>query len=258
MKKYLAENAYNLIASLFSVAAMWLVWIIAYAVVKNDYLVPSFWGTAGEFFSLFGQAFFWEAFAHTLLRTFVAFLMSFVLGFAAAAAGVAFAPFARFLRPIIAVCRTLPTMAVLLLILVWTSPRTAPVVVTVLVLFPVIYSQLTSSISGVGGELAEMARAYRLTTWQKLSKIYVPQIAPVTVRETGSNLSFGIKLTISAEVMAHTYTALGGLMSEAQTYYNLPRLAALTLCAIFAGLIIELVFRLIAKYAFAWKRGGEV
>lgn len=257
MKKYLAENAYNLAASLLAVVAMWLVWIIAYAAVGNDYLVPSFWGTAEEFFSLFAQAFFWQAFAYTLLRTAAAFLISFALGLVAAALGVAFAPFSRFLRPIIAVCRTLPTMAVLLLILVWTSPKTAPIVVTVLVLFPVIYSQLTSSISGVGGELAEMARAYRLTARQKLSKIYLPQIAPVTVAQTGANLSFGIKLTISAEVMAHTYTALGGLMSEAQTYYNLPRLAALTLCAIFAGLITELIFRLISRYAFAWQRRAE-
>lgn len=258
MKKYLSENGYNLACSLFSVVLMWVVWLVAYAVVGNDYLVPSFFGTAEEFFALFAEGFFWAAFGHTLLRTLVAFLISFALGFAAAAAGVAFAPFARFLRPIIAVCRTLPTMAVLLLILVWMSPRSAPVVVTVLVLFPVVYTQLTSSVSGVDGGLIEMAKAYRLTTGQKIFKIYVPQIAPVTVSQTGANLSFGIKLTISAEVMAHTYTALGGLMSEAQTYYNLTRLAALTLCAIFAGIVAELIFRLIARYAFAWKRGEEV
>lgn len=258
MKRYFAKNAGNIAASLFAVAAMWIVWLIAYAAVGNEYLVPSFADTVAEFFSLFGKAFFWAAFGNTLLRTFIAFLISFALGFACAAAGLAFEPFARFMRPVTAVCRTLPTMAVLLLILVWTSPRTAPVVVTVLVLFPAICSQLTSSISGVRGELAEMARAYRLTARQKLLKIYIPQIAPVTLRETGANLSFGIKLTISAEVMAHTYTALGGLMSEAQTYYNLPRLAALTLCAIFAGLIVEFVFRMVAKYAFAWKRGQEV
>lgn len=258
MKGYFRRNGYNIAASVLAIVAMWAVWAVAYAAVGNDYLVPSFAQTVGQLFALLVSGFFWAAFGATLLRTLIAFLISFVLGALCAVAGTVFPRFAHFLRPIVAVLRTLPTMAVLLLILVWTSPLSAPVVVTFLVLFPVIYSQLTSSISGVDGELVQMAKAYRLTRLRTLTAIYVPSVAPVTVLQTGSNLSFGIKLTVSAEVMAHTFTALGGLMNEANQYLEMPRLAALTLSAIAAGLVVELIFRIVAKYAFAWKReGGE-
>lgn len=258
MKGYLARNGYNIAASALAIVAMWVAWIIAYAATGNDYLVPSFGQTAQKFFVLFASGYFWSAFGATLSRTLVAFCISFVLGALCAAAGTLLPVFAHFLRPVVAVFRTLPTMAVLLLILVWASPVSAPVIVTVLVLFPVIYSQLTSAVSGVDAGLLEMAKAYRLTFRQKLTGIYVPHVAPLALAQTGTNLSFGIKLTVSAEVMAHTYVALGGLMSESQLYYDMPQLAALTVCAVLAGLIVEFIFRTAAKYAFPWRRGEEI
>lgn len=255
MERKRGREKFNILYSVLALAAMWLAWLIAALCVKNEYLVPSVGESVKEFFTLFGQAFFWRALGWTVLRTLSAFAISFILGLLCAVAGVVFAPFAAFLRPIISVCRTLPTMAVILLILIWSSPRTAPIVVTVLVLFPMIYAQLTQAIEGVDKGLLQMARVYEMPKGKVLSQIYIPQIAPAALQGAGTDISFGIKLTISAEVMASTYTAIGGLMSEAQIYYNLPRLAALTLCAVLLGIAVEALFRLIDMFTFKWREG---
>ncbi len=254
MKKLLCDKKFNIAYSLLAVLLMWAVWLIAYAAVKNEYLVPPFGETVRQFFTLFSQGFFWKALGATLLRTLIAFLVSFALGLACACLAAAFKPFAAFMRPIAALLRSLPTMAVMLLILVWLSPRTAPVLVATLVLFPMIYSQLTDSIAGVDGDLLEMAAVYKIGVKRTLFKIYIPQIAPSALAQTGVNLSFGIKLIISAEVMAATYTAIGGLMVQAQAYINLPRLAALTLCAVIFGIAAEMIFGVLAARVFKWKR----
>lgn len=233
---------------------MWVVWLIAAAAVKNEYLIAPVGASVKEFFALFANALFWRALGHTFARTLIAFLISFALALACACLAVAFKPFAAFMRPVTAFFRTLPTMAVLLLILVWLTPRTAPVAVAMLVLFPMIYTQLSEGIAGVDGELLQMAKVYEVPLRRILTGIYLPHLAPIALTQTGASLSFGLKLIISAEVMASTRTALGGMLSEAQAYINLPKIAALTLVAVVLGILIELVFRIIADCAFGWKR----
>ncbi|MGN0807933.1 MAG: ABC transporter permease [Candidatus Coproplasma sp.] len=254
MKKFFSLKKLNIIASALALLLMWLVWIVAAAIVKNEYMIPPFWQSVQQFFNLFTLPFFWKSLGWTLLRTVIAFLISFALAAICAVIAAYFKTFAAFMRPIVAVFRSLPTMAVLLLILVWTTPRTAPVVVAFLVLFPMCYSQISAGIAEVDGELLQMVKVYNVKKTKVIGKVYLSRLAPLIVEQTGANLSFGIKLIISAEVMASTYTALGGMMNEA-LIYSLPRLAALTLFAVLFGIVVEVVFSLIAKYAFPWARG---
>lgn len=257
MKKFLCDKKFNILYSLAAIVLAWAVWLIAAAAVKNDYLVPSFVPTAREFFVLFTKAFFWRAFGATLLRTLITFVISFALALALSCLAALFKPFAAFMHPVSAILRTLPTMAVLLLILVWLTPKTAPAAVGFLVLFPMIYSQLLGGISSVDRKLLEMAKVYGLTRRARLLHIYLPQIAPDALLQTGANLSFGLKIIVSAEVMSSTYIALGGMMSEAQAYINLPRLAALTVVAVLTGIALEVIFRAVALYAFPWRRAAN-
>ena len=254
MKKFFTDKKFNIFYSLFAVALMWAVWLIAAATVKNEYLIAPVGQSVKEFFALFGEPFFWRALGWTFLRAIAAFAISFVLALACACLAAAFKPFAAFMRPVVALFRTLPTMAVLLLILVWFTPRTAPVAVAFLVLFPMSYTQLSDGLAGVDGELLQMAKVYKMPLSRRLACIYIPHLAPIAVAQTGANLSFGIKLIISAEVMWSTRTALGGMISEAQAYINLPRMVALALVAVVLGIVIEIVFRVLADYAFGWKR----
>lgn len=256
MKKFFTAKKLNIIASVIALLLMWLTWIIAAATVKNEYLIPPFAQSVEQFFNLFTLPFFWKALGWTILRTVIAFLISFATAALCAVVAAYVRPFAAFMRPIIAVFRSLPTMAVLLLILVWTTPRTAPVVVAFLVLFPMCYSQLSQGIAEVDSELLQMVKVYNVKKTKVLTKVYLSRLAPNLIEQAGANLSFGIKLIISAEVMASTYTAIGGMMSEA-VIYSLPRLAALTIFAVLFGIIVEVVFSLIARYAFPWVRGCE-
>ena len=257
IKNLFTDKKFNIFYSALAVLIMWAVWLIAGAIVGNEYLVPDFVLSAREFFTLFSSGFFWGALGWSFLRTLISFALSFLFALGCALLAVKFRPFSAFMRPIVAFLRTLPTMAVLLIILVWLTPRTAPIAVTTLVLFPMIYTQLSLGIDGADGEVLEMAKVYRLTLRQKLTCIYLPHLAPQTVEQTGTNLSFGLKLTVSAEVMALTYTALGGMMAEAREYINLARMAALTIVAVILGVGIELAFRFLSTMPYRRARRAE-
>ena len=142
---------------------MWLIWIIAYYSVKNDYVIPSVSDTTKSFGKCIISGSFWAAFLYTLLRTAFSFAISFIVSVALVALGAICKAWNAFIKPFMGVLRTLPTLAIMLILLFWTTPRVAPVVVTFLVLFPLIYSQLNAAVSGIDEGIIEMAEVYRIS-----------------------------------------------------------------------------------------------
>ncbi|MDE6504581.1 MAG: ABC transporter permease subunit [Clostridia bacterium] len=256
MKRFLNQYKLNIICSFAAIALIIVCWIIAYYAVGNDYVVPSFQDTLKSFFVCFGEGAFWVAFLFTLLRTAIAFLISFVLAALCAVAAAFSKVFKLFIQPFITVMRTLPTLAVILLLLVWTNAKAAPVIVTVLLLFPMIYVQIYAAISGVDKDVLQMADFYNVNKKDKLFKIYLPQISPAVFAQVGANVSLGLKVMISAEVLSNTYKSLGGLMQSARSFLEMPRLAALTLMAVILGLIFEIAFAQLKRINSKWQKGG--
>ena len=254
MKNFVKKHGAGLLLSFGALIFMWLVWIVSALIVKNEYVIPTFSSAMKEFFSLLKEEFFWQSFFNTLYRVLTATLISFVLGGFLAILGYLIKPVAKFLKTIIAFIRTLPTMAVILLILIWTSPNTAPIIVAILVLFPMIYAQFASALNGIDDGLINAIKVFRISKKDVFLKIYLPQVAPEVLTHLGSNLSFGIKLIVSAEVMAYTFKGLGGMLQLANVYVNTARLSALTIVTVLTGIIIELVFYFVFKNAFKWKR----
>lgn len=80
------ERGKNFIFSALSVVALWLIWIVAYFAVGDDYVLPSAWDTLAQTGKLLTDAEFWRAFAGTLLRAFSAFAFSALAGIALALA----------------------------------------------------------------------------------------------------------------------------------------------------------------------------
>ena len=208
MKKFFSARKLNIILSVSAIVLMWLVWIISYYSVKNDYIIPSFSATVKSFFLCFAESGFWIAFCMTALRTFAAFAVSFAAAALFAALSVSFKGASAFLKPIMVFLRTVPTLAVILVLLVWTNPEAAPVAVTFLVLFPMIYSQLTAAADGVDKKLLQMVKVYGIKRSDVIRKIYLPQISVSVFSQTGANISLGLKIMISAEVLSLTYRSL--------------------------------------------------
>lgn len=255
MREFFAKRKLNIICSVAAVAFMWIIWIIAYYAADNDYVIPSFTDTFVSLFQCFGESRFWASFGWTVLRTAEAFVISFVLALPCAVGAAFSKPFRHFMSPIIAVLRTLPTLAVVLLLLLWTGVRAAPVIVTVLLLFPVEYAQICAAIDGVDGELLQMAEVYRVPRKDRLFKIYLPLASPGVLSQLGANFSLGLKVTISAEVLANTYTSLGGMMQSARAFLEMPRLAALTLIAVVTGLVVDIALSQLKRVNSKWLRG---
>ena len=224
------------------------VWILAAAVVGNGYLLPSLSETLKETFALLGRISFWTAFFATLFRALTAFLISFVLAAGLSVVAYTVGGFEKIFSPILSFLRSLPTMAVLLMIFLWTSASKAPIFVACLVLFPMLYSAMTSSLAAVDKDLIEMSKAYEVPKKRMIFSLYIPSVLPTVCRESATSLSFSLKLIVSAEVMSNTFESLGGQMQSASLYAQTPTLFALVLTVFLAGYALECLGLLLTNY----------
>ena len=221
------------------ILAFALVWVIAYSVVQNEYVFPSLWQVVKETGALFTQSFFYRSFLQSLLRVALAFSISFICAAACAVLAKIFSIIGRILAPIVSAFRALPTMAIMLILLIWTTPKSAPVIVAFLALFPMLYTGVVNALSAVDGDLEEMCRVYRVPVKKRVFAMYLPISAPYILREAASGAAFALKLVVSAEVLASTYTSLGGMMQLSKIYMQTAQTFALAIVVIVVGLIVE-------------------
>lgn len=231
--------AKNCIISLLTIAVCVGAYVLLWTVTGNELLLPNLFSCVKETGVLLASGWFWRAFSSTFLRVVLAFCISAVLAVGFAVVSYLLPAFARIFSPFIAFFRAVPTLAVLLIILVWTSAGVAPVVVAFLTLFPALYAGIYASLLGVDNDLIEMSKVYKVPDWERVIKLYLPSIAPQVVRESSASLGLGLKLVASAEVLAGTYLSMGGLMQEAKAYLDLPLLFALVFVCVLVGLALE-------------------
>ena len=232
MTAFIKKRWLTVVFALLSVALMFAAWALSWRINGNEIIVPSIGGTLSQFFRLFGESGFWKALGMTLARTLLSVLISFLLAALCTVLGLIYTPFKSFFAPIIAVFRTVPTVAVTLVIML-TFKTFTPVVVTLLVVFP---------------------KSYGVKKRAVLTKIIIPQIAPAIIMQLGTVISFGLKLTISAEILSYVNSGIGDMIKAANFATQIARLSALTLASVAVGLLIEGVFFIITKVSFRWRR----
>lgn len=221
------------------VFAFVMIWAIACASVKNEYMFPSLISVLKETGRLFAEEAFYSSFLASLGRVFNAFFISFALAAAFAVAAKIAPLFGKILAPVVTAFRALPTMAIILILLVWSTPKEAPVIIAFLALFPILYTGILTAFSTVDQKLSEMCKIYRVPVHRQILKMYLPMSLPYILREAAGGLSFALKLVVSAEVLANTYTSLGGMLQLSRIYLDTPRMFALTLLVIAVGLLLE-------------------
>ena len=246
MKKLLWKNIWQaVVAILFLIA----VWVVAYFATGNELLIPSFSTSVKEVGVLFASGGFWQGFGMSILRALCAFALSFVAAVIFAVVAYLYPSLKAFFTPIVSALRSLPVLAVLLILLSFLGAGEAPVAVAFLSLFPMLYAGILAGLSSVDKKLIEVSRVEGTPLYRRVSAIYLPLSAPYILKEAGAALSFSVKLVVSAEVLANTAQSLGGMMQEARVYAEIPQLFALVGVAFVAGLLMELAVALLAETA---------
>ncbi|MBR2989274.1 MAG: ABC transporter permease subunit, partial [Clostridia bacterium] len=200
---------------------------------------------------------FWTAFGETLFRTIISYVCSLACAIVLATLSYRFKILQNFLSPFVSVVRALPTMAVVLLLVIWFGAKTAPVIVSLLVVMPTLYATILSCLESVDKDLIETCNLYKVRTRDKILRLYIPSVVKNSAMPISSALSLNLKLMVAGEVLAVTARSLGAMMQMASLYYATDELMALTLITVITALLLEFVLHKLILLTIRRKKYGN-
>ncbi len=153
----------------------------------------------------------------------------------------------NFLYIIIVFLKAIPTMAFIVLVLIWTSKDFAPIIIGVVISFPIFYDVILNSLLDIDKNLLQMFTVYRVKTIDKIITLVIPVIAISIKKVINSTLSLIFKVVISGEVYAQPEYGVGSIIQFEKMQLNTSRIIAwmmiITVIVCFFDFIIDRIFR---------------
>ncbi|MCL2249445.1 MAG: ABC transporter permease subunit [Oscillospiraceae bacterium] len=244
------QAIYKILAFMLIIAAWW---ILAETRFAQTGIIPTPPETVRIIHEEMQSDNFFEAIFSTLRRSLVSFLVSFFAGGILAA----LSHYAKFigimLSPLIALCRAMPTMALVLILLLTVGSNALPIVVGFLIIFPLCYENMQAAIAETDKKLITMAKVFKIPGRRQITGIYLPAMLPFVFSSIIAGFGLNIKVVISAEVMGLPAMSIGHLMLSARQGFNFGATFAWLTIAVILALICEFILKRISRLCMPYK-----
>ncbi len=227
--------------TVLSVFSLFLVWQVAAIAVNSSLLLPG----PKEVLIAFGKIFIesdsltvilftvWRLLLGLLLATVPGILLGIVAGFKK--------NFATFMNPIVTVLRTIPVIALTVILLIVAGSKLTPYYITFFMLFPLIYQAVYGAITNIDKELIDVYRLEDNHFISGLTHCYIPLISTNIRTALLQSLGLGLKVMIMAEFLAQTDNSIGKAISFAKVNLAYDEIFAWTLLLIVIAVLFELL-----------------
>lgn len=231
-------------------AVVLVAWYFASVAVDSEFIVPGVDSAFRALGFVLKTEEFWYGLSGTLFRCVVGFAIAFLLFFVTFYLSTAFYTFRRIIEPILSALRSLPAVAVTLILIIAAGADGAPVILGVTVIYPVMYSSARSRVATVEKELLEICRLCGASRFATFRAVWFPCLAGGLAENAASAFSYNVKAVVGAEILAQTAKSLGMLMKLSQIYLQPEMLVAYVICAVVAAAVCEGVLRVALGAAF--------
>ena len=230
------------------------VWAAAAAVIGVEIILPSPLAVLVSCGDMLSSAEFWKAIGGSTLRSLAAFGISFLVALALAIPAALKKGVERFLSPLVTILRSVPTISVIFIVMVFLPSGQVPVVIAFLIAFPMLYAGFLGGLQSVRPEWVTMSKVYRVPLGTQIRECYLPAMLPTLFTESRSAVGMTLKIVVAAEAIASTRMSLGRLLQVANVRLEGGNLLAYTLAAIAVSFLLEGAVLLIRKCVVRWEK----
>lgn len=217
MKNYILKNRK---LSIISKLSLFLLWIFLSKIVDNELLVPSITNTFKSIIKIIGEANFLATIKYTLFRTLIGFsislFLSVILGILSSISKIIY----NLMEPILKLLNSIPTIAIIVLALIWLSNEVVPMFVGFIMVFPLLYETVLNSILNIDENIIRMSKLYKVHRVQIVKDIYMPCILYDLSSIFNSALGVNLKMVIAGEVLAQPKYSIGSSLQLQRMYLN--------------------------------------
>ena len=248
MRKFIS-NKYTLFAlGIIFVIALWFILSVCFDV--NGGIFPSPIATFKEFATLLADPYSYQCLGYTFLRMLIGFSVSFLLALVIGIFAGNHQQVYDFLKPLMTVIKSIPTVALVFLFVVLVAPKNAPIFVVIVICCPILYEAIAGGINKVNKQLVYAARIDGANYLKRVLLIKLPLSISYIIVGVVSSFSLSFKLEIMAEVITGTTSnGLGSVIHYVQQAdpTNLTTVFAYSLFAIIFMLLFSLLEQVIKQ-----------
>ncbi len=242
-----------------AVAIFWIfIWYLAALRIGKELLLPSPFSVMKRLFDIMKSKDFYITTSYSIMRVMGGIVIASVIGFFLSILTHFSKITAALVRPVITVIKATPVASFIILALVWLERGDLPVFISLLMVLPVIWTNMTTGLSQIDTKLLEFAQVYRIGFFQKIKGIYIPSVMPYFSSALKTSLGLAWKAGIAAEVLAVPMHSIGKELFNSKAYFETTDLFAWTVVVIILSLIIEFIFEtLLGKLTGRRARNAE-
>ena len=233
-----------------AISLLWLgIWQIVSMMIGKELLFPSPVAVAVRLFELMLTSDFYLTVGLSLFRILVGMLIGTFLG----ALGGLLTAFSRIARdifaPLLAVVKSTPVASFIILMVLWISRDVTPLIIALMMVTPVVWTNVETGILNTDKSLLEMAKVYKMPRTATVRNIYLPSISPYFLASLKASLGMAWKAGIAAEVLLQPIISIGKMISDSKILLETTDLFAWTVVVVILSVIIEKIMVLILKKA---------
>ena len=228
-----------------------LVWHLVSVAVANDIYLVSPLRVLVRLTTIWREKGFFSTVLYTMARILLGFVLALTAGFLSAVLAGRFHFLEYLLWPYVITFRSVPVASFIILSLIWLTFSQLTVFIAVLIVFPVIYSNVLQGMKSTDPKLLEMASLYRVPWYRRFLYVELPSIRPYLLSACTISIGMAWKSGIAAEIIGIVSGSIGGALYSSKIYLETCDLFAWTVIIVILSVLTEKAFLRLLKRAFA-------
>lgn len=248
MRLFISNNKYKLLSTMFVI----IIWYFISKIVSNEVIVPSITSTFLELKNIFIDKNFFSIISSTMTRFILASIITIISSILLAVLSYYFIIIKHLLNPFITFMKSVPTMGIIVLALIWFKNSTAPIFIGFIVVFPILYEGVLNCFFNIDKNLVSMAKLYKVNFIRKIEYIYFPYLINNLLPILPSSLGLMLKVIIAGEVLGQPKYAIGSNVQLEKLYLNTSGVLAWIMIVVFINYILEKFIGILSKKVKKW------
>lgn len=251
MRKFLLkDNKYMFI----SIIILLILWQMGAVAVNNQLLFPSLDRITDELNRIIFNKDFVNLIFASLLRCLISFIISIILAIILGTLSYINKFIYNFLYPIFSVIKSIPTMAFIVLALIWISKDYAPIMIGGLISIPIYYEVVLNSLLGIDENIIEMCEVYRVKSKDIIISIYLPTIIFSLINVFSSSLSLIFKVVISGEIYSQPKYGIGAIIQMEKMQLNTVAVIAWIIIISIITILFDKIIKKLSNRCIKWNK----
>jgi len=253
MLKSKIKNYKSFLYQLLGILLIVILWyVFSYTIFSSTNVLTSPHETIINIINEYNKPSFYKSISNTVASSTVAFVVSFILASSLSILTHFISSLKFILKPTISILRSMPTMACILILLLLIPSKYLPISISFLVVFPLIYENLYSSIESTDKNLIEMAKIYNISNKNIVFKIYLKHALPTLWALIISSFGLNIKVVIASEVLGMPSISIGHMILQYKQSFDFSLSFAWLVIAVIISYLFEVILTVFSRLTLPW------